>query len=535
MRRPSSILSPHPLAGLWCVLLLTVFAWGATPLPAIDSLRSLPPVPPAEGASVAWLGEWIFSDARLSSTGRISCASCHDPEKSFIDGLAHSTGEHRTPVGRNAPTLFGLRELDQFVDPLSGIFRQVILHQGSINDSQLDLEGAEQNTIFIDHNPPSLPELIQLSEGEPPLPSPPPVESNSPGNPISPLEENDVQRSFQTLTSDPINLGAINVNGFGAGSKAVISLAERCLSPLGNAVEMGSDIDQTLEVYRSRVDAGPLFDQVFGGPGGMTRERVGLALAAFLQTLAPPAEAPYAKHLAGVPDALDEAATRGLSLFEGKGACAQCHSGGDLRDGLVHSIRTVHSKRPSPFASQNGQIRVRQTLRTNDNIIVGGSFGGSGYGGLPVNITATPTLWDVARTAPYFGDGSMKTLDQALAFHLREMADLQKQNAATIEALKASERRLAEQADRELAENGELETPLVGEPLISRLNVFVFPSQVPVELRPEGELTGSAALESLVFPESLNEAEVADLLAFLRALSPPEAPALGEGVETAAR
>ena len=533
MRRPSSILSPHPLAGLWCVLLLTVFAWGATPLPAIDSLRSLPPVPPAEGASVAWLGEWIFSDARLSSTGRISCASCHDPEKSFIDGLPHSTGEHRTPVGRNAPTLFGLRELDQFVDPLSGVFVQVFFRPGDFNDSNLDLDGAELNTLIIDHELPTLPERIELSD--PPLPPPPPVESSSPGNPISSLEENDVQRSFQTMTSDPINL-----NGLSDGSKSVISLAERCLSPLGNAVEMGSNIDHTLMQYRSRVEAGPLFDQVFGGPGGMTRERVGLALAAFLQSLAPPADAPYAQHLAGVPNALDESAARGLSLFEGKGACAQCHSGVDLRDGLVHSIRPVSSKRPNPFGSRRGQIRVRQTLRKNDNFIRGGSLGGSGYGGLPVNITATPTLWDVARTAPYFGDGSLKTLDQALEFHIREMSDLETEVAARIEELKAGEQALQQIQDsvaeipptEEAKSVARARVQLQVRTLLAN-SITINP--VPVELRPEGELTGSAALESLVFPESLTEAEVADLLAFLRALSPPEAPALGEGVETAAR
>ena len=54
---------------------------------------------------------------------------------------------------------------------------------------------------------------------------------------------------------------------------------------------------------------------------------------------------------------------------------------------------------------------------------------------------------------------------------------------------------------------------------------------VPVALRPEGELTGSKALEALVFPESLTEAEVADLLEFLRSLSPASE---ASPVETAA-
>src|SRR5262249_58536906 len=50
----------------------------------------------------AALGKKLFSDAGLSPSGKVSCASCHDPTKELADGLPQSTGG-TTRVDRNAP------------------------------------------------------------------------------------------------------------------------------------------------------------------------------------------------------------------------------------------------------------------------------------------------------------------------------------------------------------------------------------------------------------------------------------------------
>src|SRR5688572_2650265 len=54
------------------------------------------------------LGEKLFNDKRFSSTGTVSCASCHAPAKAFTD----ETGPRPVSVGigdltgtRNAPTV----------------------------------------------------------------------------------------------------------------------------------------------------------------------------------------------------------------------------------------------------------------------------------------------------------------------------------------------------------------------------------------------------------------------------------------------
>ena len=51
------------------------------------------------------LGRALFYEAGLSDDGRVSCASCHDPEKAFTDGRVRSASRSGRGVLRNAPTI----------------------------------------------------------------------------------------------------------------------------------------------------------------------------------------------------------------------------------------------------------------------------------------------------------------------------------------------------------------------------------------------------------------------------------------------
>jgi len=74
-------------------------------------LGSLPPVPPdpsnrfAENAKAAGLGKLIFFDTRFSANNDVACATCHQPELYFTDGLPRSQGIGETQ--RGAPSLIG--------------------------------------------------------------------------------------------------------------------------------------------------------------------------------------------------------------------------------------------------------------------------------------------------------------------------------------------------------------------------------------------------------------------------------------------
>ena len=81
----------------------------------------LPPVPvPAENPITpekVKLGDKLFHDSRFSSTGEVSCATCHDRKKGFADALPVSVGIKNLKGTRNAPTVINAAYLrTQFWD-----------------------------------------------------------------------------------------------------------------------------------------------------------------------------------------------------------------------------------------------------------------------------------------------------------------------------------------------------------------------------------------------------------------------------------
>ena len=87
------------------------FAPASVPAPA--QLRAtyrrpeMIPFPPSNPYTPAksLLGRTLFNDTRLSDTGSIACASCHNPGFSYGDGLAKSLGHGMKPLGRRAPSI----------------------------------------------------------------------------------------------------------------------------------------------------------------------------------------------------------------------------------------------------------------------------------------------------------------------------------------------------------------------------------------------------------------------------------------------
>ncbi len=88
------------------------------PAPTVDpsvswkELGLLPELPQPEGnpafPAKVELGRLLFFEPRLSGSGQIACASCHDPDLAWADGRTISFGHGRTPLARNAPTVFNV-------------------------------------------------------------------------------------------------------------------------------------------------------------------------------------------------------------------------------------------------------------------------------------------------------------------------------------------------------------------------------------------------------------------------------------------
>ncbi len=90
------------------ILFNVIFAFST---PAAD-LKPLPPLPifpenPLTPEKIE-LGKKLFFDRRLSGDGTMSCATCHDPERGYGDGLPISLSYPTTRNWRNAPTLINI-------------------------------------------------------------------------------------------------------------------------------------------------------------------------------------------------------------------------------------------------------------------------------------------------------------------------------------------------------------------------------------------------------------------------------------------
>jgi len=97
-----------------------VWRWDAQPRTWSDegiatlqslSLESLPDLPPDPSNSVAddplavEFGRRLFFDTRFSANGAISCATCHQPERRFTDGLPKAVAVGMSK--RNTPSIVG--------------------------------------------------------------------------------------------------------------------------------------------------------------------------------------------------------------------------------------------------------------------------------------------------------------------------------------------------------------------------------------------------------------------------------------------
>ncbi len=60
------------------------------------------------------LGAQLFQDPRLSGSGTRACSTCHQPERAFTDGLRRAAGADGTPLQRNTPHLWNLKDATSF-------------------------------------------------------------------------------------------------------------------------------------------------------------------------------------------------------------------------------------------------------------------------------------------------------------------------------------------------------------------------------------------------------------------------------------
>jgi cytochrome c peroxidase len=263
----------------------------SVPLPSVD-------LPTYE---IAELGRLLFLDTNLSSTGKVSCSSCHQPDKGFSNGEAKGTGVHERKTRRNVPSLFNIA------------YRPLMRWDGYASSIE-----------------------------------------NFAKYPINGFSEMD----FHYLDKVP---GYI-----------------RSQSHYVNA-------------FRSTM-----------GVEEVEFDHVARALAAYQRTLIS-GNSPFDRYYYGKDKtALSKLAQLGFELFTGKAECSQCHLIGNehslFMDLKYHDLGVSYN-----LAKKEYGDRGLGEISTDD---LSGRF-------------LTPSLRNVALTAPYMHDGSLKTLEEVVDFHNR--------------------------------------------------------------------------------------------------------------------
>lgn len=168
-------------------------------------------------------------------------------------------------------------------------------------------------------------------------------------------------------------------------------LEDQALGPIQNPIEMAMELPQVVERLNKIDGYRRQFQDVF--QTDVTSEGIALAIAAYERTVLS-GDAPYDRFKAGDKAALSAAAQRGLTLFTGKARCSACHSGPNFSDNGFHNLGvSINAQTPDI-----GRVAISK---------LGGDRGAF----------KTPTLREIARSAPYMHDGSLTTLEDVVEYY----------------------------------------------------------------------------------------------------------------------
>jgi cytochrome c peroxidase len=179
------------------------------------------------------------------------------------------------------------------------------------------------------------------------------------------------------------------------------SLETQSAFPIADPVEM----NQAHDVSVGKIRRDPAYKAEFArafGPGTITLGLIEKSLASFERTLLS-GNSPFDQYqYGGNKQALTPAAIRGLAIFEdpNRGNCAVCHTINDhyalFTDGKFHNTGAgVNGEGEFTDLGRFGQTKIQADK---------GEF-------------KTPTLRNVALSAPYMHDGSLKTLNDVVDFY----------------------------------------------------------------------------------------------------------------------
>ncbi len=170
------------------------------------------------------------------------------------------------------------------------------------------------------------------------------------------------------------------------------SLEDQAMGPMEANVEMNADMGKLFAFLKGNAGYREQFAKAYPGEA-IDASTVSKAIAAFERTIVS-RDAPFDRWLAGKADAMTPDQVRGFALFVDprKGNCAACHNGPNFTDNGFHNVGLASWGQPNP---DMGRYAIRPVGATK------GAF-------------KTPTVREAVNTAPYFHDGSARSLEEVM-------------------------------------------------------------------------------------------------------------------------
>lgn len=217
------------------------------------------------------------------------------------------------------------------------------------------------------------------------------------------------------------NAGLLSVQFWDGRAK---DLAEQAKGPLINPVEMGNQTHEDIVARLEKIDGyKPHFKKAFGDEK-IDIDRIADAIAEYEKTLTT-LNSPYDKYEAGDKTALTAEQLEGFELFKSNG-CTACHSGKNFAGPDMPLGQGFYMKFPTIMDSDYvKKYKLDQDLGRYDVTKAEGDK----------HMFRVPTLRNIAQTSPYFHNGSVVELKEAIKVmaKLQLNKDLDDETAGKIE------------------------------------------------------------------------------------------------------
>lgn len=349
-----------PFSLAWFILICTA-AVGAENLPASIAQSDYRSATPAQ----IKLGQLLFYDRILSGSYRVSCATCHNHDRASSNGFLLAG---KQAVAPDTLAVNGLAIYDAFKP--SSRHAPALFNVGA----------KEFQTLFSDGR------VARLNDGSYLAP-----QSEKPENQL-PLALRDVlavQALFPAVTGE--------------------ELVGRVESDLKTAAHFGNQAiwDALARRIQNLPEYLPYFNRAYGQGiriEDITITHIANAISSFVGNEWQSFQSPFDAYSAGDKTALTASQISGMNLFYSKANCASCHAGKFQTDHKFYNIALpawrFNEEKPANFETRlMGRYSVTQ--KSSDRFR-----------------RRTPSLRNVAHTAPYGSFGGIESLEGVVRHHL---------------------------------------------------------------------------------------------------------------------